>query len=101
MLVENEKAENIPDGFRKGSWKSANGYYTLKHLKGFLTSCLGDLIMFSERTKIGLILALILLTVLLSLYGCAADAEISFTALNGSVDKGSQTSLSAGHPARD
>ena len=100
MLVENEKAENIPDGFRKGSWKSANGYYTLKHLKGFVT-CLGDLIMFSARTKIVLISALIALIVLMSICGCAIDIRGKATAFDGRIDDTTQTSLTSGRPARD
>ncbi len=52
------------------------------------------------KTQIVLvILAAVLLGILI--VGCAADAEFSFTAFDGSVEKGSQTSLSVGRAARD
>lgn len=58
--------------------------------------------MFSARTKIVLILALIALTVWLSISGCAIDVRGKATALGGRIDDTAQTSLTSDYrPARD
>ncbi len=80
------------------SWKSANGYYALKRLKGFVTFCLGDLIMkcLSRKTKIGLLLALIVLAVWMFIFAGCTAFHFQATGGTGKTGTSAATAMAAG-----